>query len=185
MFIRAKIFRAAPSRALLTYTSRNPNLESCGALLALQKPCKQPSEQPKSASVTSYRTTRAITTWKSSTCYGVVTQEPLSVYTTKYYATNGALHAKARHGSKFHPYKCEACGFWHISPEERHTPSTVCEICTNADFTSKKSYESRVIAQRRADLVLSEKNTHLVVYPCPHGHGWHLTTHDTVWNGER
>lgn len=73
------------------------------------------------------------------------------------------------------PYHCGSCGEWHLSPQDRHTPSSTCLACTDREGVSKQLYSTQGIARKRADIILAEKGIVLQIYPCPNSDGWHLT----------
>lgn len=85
-------------------------------------------------------------------------------------ASEGAHYALVAYGSRMVPYHCDRCGFWHLSPAERHTPGHRCHYC------GKQAYDSEGAAERRADILGQERGTSLRVYQCPYGSGWHLTS---------
>ena len=113
---------------------------------------------------------------RSERCFGKASGTPLTEYTSQSEAEQGAAYARMRYGTRLVPYACKACGQWHLSPEDRVTPSTYCRTCCNADGTAKKAYLTRAAAERRAAIVLQEHWIKLDVYPCESGHGWHLTS---------
>ena len=112
---------------------------------------------------------------KSETCTGKKTGKPLTEYDSEADALEGAQYANSRYRQNMVPYQCDECGLWHLSPLERQTPSTKCGYCTGADGKPKDSYQSRELAQRRADILRREQGAVLNLYPCEYGNGWHLT----------
>ncbi len=112
----------------------------------------------------------------SPTCKSGKTGRPLTEYDTKAEAKAAAGYAnKTYRNNNLVPYKCKQCGFWHLSPADRQTPSETCPVCRGADGKPKESYSSQENAQRRADIILKEQSVILKVYECEHGNGWHLT----------
>ncbi|MFC1526103.1 hypothetical protein ACFL6X_04745 [Candidatus Latescibacterota bacterium] len=112
---------------------------------------------------------------KSATCNGKKTGKPLTEYDTEQEAREGVDYARQRYQSDLVPYLCDTCGKWHLSPTSRQTPSQKCPTCTGADRRPKDSYQTEEDARRRADILRREQGALLRVYPCEHGHGWHLT----------
>ncbi|MEA3287157.1 MAG: hypothetical protein U9Q77_07255 [Candidatus Marinimicrobia bacterium] len=113
---------------------------------------------------------------KSPTCKAGKTGRPLMEYDTKAEAKTAARHANKNYaGNDLIPYKCNQCGFWHLSPTDRQTPSETCPVCRGADGKPKEAYTSERDALRRAGHLRKEQGVKLSVYKCEHGHGWHLT----------
>ncbi len=113
---------------------------------------------------------------KSPSCNAKKTGRPLTEYDSKAEANSAAKHANLNYaGNNMVPYKCSKCGFWHLSPETRQTPSKTCTICRGADGTLKESYATERDALRRAGHLRKEQGVKLKVYECEHGNGWHLT----------
>ena len=112
---------------------------------------------------------------KSKTCIGKVSGKPLSEYWSEGEAAVSADHANSRYGRDLVPYRCRRCEFWHLAPRACHTPSYDCPGCTSGDGRTKQSYSSAEDAQQRADIRQRDGGVSLRVYPCPYGHGWHLT----------
>ncbi len=52
--------------------------------------------------------------------------------------------------------------------------SSVCN-CTDNKGHPKDLYISEESAQREANILATQKNLNLSIYPCPHLDGWHLT----------
>jgi hypothetical protein len=100
--------------------------------------------------------------------------EPLSSYLSEDDAVGGADYVRTNFGNDLVPYKCSKCGYWHLSPKERHTPSKTC-ICPDSGGKPKELYATREDAERRAGIIAKEKGRRLKVYPCPYQAGWHLT----------
>ncbi len=113
---------------------------------------------------------------KSPICKSRKTGRPLTEYDTKAEAKAAARHANQSLPDKqLVPYKCKQCGFWHLSPADRQTPSETCPVCRGADGKHKESYASERDALRRAGHLRKEQGVKLHVYGCEHGYGWHLT----------
>ncbi len=113
---------------------------------------------------------------KSPSCNSKKTGRPLTEYDTKAEAKSAAGHANKDYGgNNLIPYKCDKCGFWHLSPADRQTASTTCNTCRSADGQLKEAYLSERDALRRAGLLRKEQGVKLQVYKCEHGNGWHLT----------
>lgn len=113
--------------------------------------------------------------FKSETCVGTTSGKPLTEYDDETEAREGAEHAKGRFGRDLVPYACDTCGKWHLSPANRQTPSSKCPMCRGANGQAKESYRNEAEALRRASILRGEQGADLRVYPCEHGHGWHLT----------
>lgn len=112
---------------------------------------------------------------KSDTCVGKKSGKPLTEYDSQHEAQEGADHANSTYGQGLVPYQCDRCEMWHLSPENRQTPSTRCGYCRGSDGKPKESYGSAEDAQRRADILRREQGVSLQVYACEYGSGWHLT----------
>jgi len=108
---------------------------------------------------------------KSSTCKGK--NGALSTYSSEYEAECGADQARV-YGKIFSPYQCIKCGFWHLSPKERQTPSREC-TCTDSRGRHKQLYETKEAAEIRAQIIENERGEKLNIYECPRQDGWHLT----------
>ena len=112
--------------------------------------------------------------FKSETCFGR-TGASLNAYDVEGEAAEHARYLKLERGRVMVPYQCERCGFWHLSPADRQTSSTVCTFCTDRSGNLKDLYLTRPDAARRAEINMREKGVSLSVYKCPHQKGWHLT----------
>ena len=111
---------------------------------------------------------------KSMTCFKK-DGEPLSQYSSEYEARDGASHVKYKYGLDLAPYLCSKCGYWHLSPKERQTPSKECTYCTDSNGKHKELYETEEAAKTRAEIIEEEQGIKLKVYKCPNQDGWHLT----------
>jgi hypothetical protein len=120
---------------------------------------------------------------KSATCMGKVSQVPLTEYGSRFDAMRGAAYVEQEYGRHMVPYECVRCQCWHLTPEERHTPSDSCGECLGRDGRAKSTYWDRAAAERRADITWRENGVQLRVYPCPVGAGWHLTKRDGCASG--
>ena len=113
---------------------------------------------------------------KSPSCTAKKTGRPLTEYDSKAEAKSAAKHTNATFGGNdLLAYKCDKCGFWHLSPSSRQTPSETCTRCRGADGVLKESYATERDALRRAGFLRKENGVKLNVYECEHGNGWHLT----------
>ncbi len=112
---------------------------------------------------------------KSTTCFSTRNGKPLSVYNSEVEAEGAAIYANSQHRLKLSPYRCERCGEWHLSPQNRQTPSTSCNLCTDSSGHAKELYRTQTEAQQRAKIISREKGVRLAVYHCPYNNGWHLT----------
>lgn len=115
---------------------------------------------------------------KSTMCMSTQSGKPLSEYHSEYEAQDGAEYAESKHNLKLHPYQCETCGLWHLSPRIRNksnSDSTGSCSCTDRHGYSKELYNLKETAKDIASSLSKEKKFRLRVYQCPHGHGWHLT----------
>ena len=113
--------------------------------------------------------------FKSETCFGR-TGDSLNAYDLEGEAAEHARYLKRERGSVMVPYECGRCGFWHLSPADRQTSSTVCAFCRDRKGGSKDLYQTKRDAERRAEINLQERGAALTVYRCPHQPGWHLTS---------
>jgi len=112
---------------------------------------------------------------KSDTCFNKLNGRPLSEYYSKSEALESASYTKRKFGQNLIPYKCDSCGFWHLSPKNRQTPSTTCKYCTDRNGNYKELYQSKSDAEKRAKILARENHVKLKVYQCPYSDGWHLT----------
>ncbi len=113
---------------------------------------------------------------KSPSCNAKKNGRPLTEYDTKTEAKAAARHANQTYGGgNLAPYKCSQCGFWHLAPADRQTPSETCLVCRGSDGKFKEAYATERDALRRAGHLRKEQGVKLVVYECVQGHGWHLT----------
>lgn len=113
---------------------------------------------------------------KSPSCKSNRSGRALNEYDTKAEAKAAARHANQHFaGNDLVPYKCRVCGFWHLSPKDRQTPSETCSKCRGADGTLKAAYTTENDARMRSKHVQKEQGVRLHVYQCEYGNGWHLT----------
>lgn len=119
--------------------------------------------------------------WKSDTCTGRVSGEPLTEYASEAEAREAAEWVREEHGRRMRPYSCRRCGGWHLGLADRHTPSHSCSWCQGRDGRTKATYRSESDAERRADIIRREQGVDLRAYECPHGSGWHLTKEAGYW----
>ena len=108
-------------------------------------------------------------------CVGKATGRPVRRYTSREDAARAAFTAHAYGTPKMTPYACPKCLCWHLSPENRETPSEKCTYCRGSDGNLKATYRTQSEANKRSALLRGEHFVRLVCYPCPHGTGWHLT----------
>ena len=113
-------------------------------------------------------------TKKSTTCFKK-DGEPRSQYSSEYEAEESASHIRKKHGLDISPYQCPKCGYWHLSPTTRQTPSKECTYCTDSNGNRKELYETEEAAKTRAEIIEAEQGIKLKVYKCPEQDGWHLT----------
>lgn len=112
---------------------------------------------------------------RSDSCIGKISGKPLSVYFTEFEAQWAAEYSEVNYGNALKPYECNKCGYWHLSPSNRVTPSKKCDWCTGSDGYPKDTYRTRKEASNRADIIYEEQGILLKVYECRYGLGWHLT----------
>ena len=112
---------------------------------------------------------------KSATCVGRVSGKPLTAYSSRSAAEDGAAYACAKFGNNMTPYQCARCGEWHLAPASRQTRGEPCDYCVGRDREPKIAYETHDDAERRAEILAQERGVWLKVYECPNGGGWHLT----------
>ncbi|MGY0562643.1 MAG: hypothetical protein ACW7DR_16430 [Paraglaciecola chathamensis] len=117
-----------------------------------------------------------------SQCTSRRTGDPLNTYLCDISAQQAADQVKINHGKAMVSYQCDSCNYWHLCPEERHTPSVTCHHCTSGDGRPKQLYATHDAAEKRADCLWQENRVQLKVYKCPHQHGWHLTK-SRDWRG--
>jgi len=111
---------------------------------------------------------------KSATCFKK-DGEPLSYYYSEYEASEAASHVWYQLNLDLSPYQCSKCGYWHLSPKNRQTPSRECIYCTDSNGEHKELYETEEAAKLRAEIIEEEQGIKLKVYKCPKQEGWHLT----------
>ena len=115
---------------------------------------------------------------KSTTCFKK-DGEPLSYYDSEYEANKGASHVRYKYNLDLSPYQCSKCGYWHLSPKNRQTPSKECIYCTDSNGKHKELYETEEAAKLRAEIIEEEQGIKLKVYKCPEQEGWHLTKNNS------
>lgn len=112
--------------------------------------------------------------FKSSICFGQ--HGSRTSYCSEGEAQNGARYVERKYQRSMVPYRCEHCGYWHLSPQSHHTPSELCVYCTDHCGKPKQTYRSENEALCRADIRMRRASCRLTVYQCPYGCGWHLTS---------
>lgn len=114
--------------------------------------------------------------FKSDKCIGKKSGKPLTCYETEEEAFDAIkdMEDRFKDSVPMCSYKCTKCGYYHLSPKNRHTESKLCS-CEDSNGKKKQLYNTKESAQRRANILKKEKNVELFVYPCPHGNGYHLT----------
>ena len=112
---------------------------------------------------------------KSTRCHGKISGQPVTEYDSESEALAGAQHARSAYQKDLVPYPCNTCGYWHLAPRGRQTPSTTCYRCVGADGRQKEAYASEHDAETRATILYRERGIHLRTYLCQYGQGWHLT----------
>ena len=113
--------------------------------------------------------------YKSEICFSKQTDKPLTTYESEEEASDGANYANINYGNDLSSYHCSKCSNWHLSPSNRMTKSVKCRDCDDRNGKMKDLYETKVDAQRRADILFEEKGVLLSIYECPFSSGWHLT----------
>ncbi len=101
--------------------------------------------------------------------------KPLTCYLNERSALEAASYLNTTTGGDFLPYDCKKCDFWHISPQNRHTPSRKCGSCISSSGEYKDLYSKEEFAKQRARIIHKEQGVRLSLYSCPSGEGWHLT----------
>lgn len=104
----------------------------------------------------------------------------LKSYDSEEAATEGAEYVLARYGNEQVPYRCNKCGFWHLSPKDRQTKNHLSR-CLDSMGKPKAAYESRADAERRAHILYEEQGRRLKVYKCDDCGYWHLTHNLIGW----
>lgn len=99
---------------------------------------------------------------------------PLKSYDSEWAATEASEYVKNRYGNSQVAYKCNRCGFWHLSPTERQTRNHISS-CLDSNGRPKAAYETKDDAERRAQILLKEQGIRLKIYQCPNCNFWHLT----------
>ncbi|WP_221796216.1 hypothetical protein [Oceanobacter mangrovi] len=116
----------------------------------------------------------------NSTLCTTRTGKPRACYSTQEQAQSAADYAESAYGNAMVPYFCNRCSYWHLCPKDRHTPSTICNHCTDGNGRPKQLYLTYESAKKRAQLRYEEDGVLLNVYECCHNRGWHLTKND-LW----
>jgi len=109
---------------------------------------------------------------KNAACYSRQGKELSSFYSEG--EAWGAAEASKAHGLNLIPYECTKCGYWHLSPKSRQTPSSECGFC------GKQLYETKAAAEKRAKILGMENGVKLYIYKCPCFNGYHLTQKDNT-----
>lgn len=112
---------------------------------------------------------------KSETCFSKVNKNALTQYDSEFEADNDVEFIRTHYNNKLTPYNCNRCGFWHLTPTNRQTPSKACLSCFDGNGDTKQAYDSKLNAKQRAKILLEEQGRKLRVYQCKFGNGWHLT----------
>lgn len=107
-------------------------------------------------------------------CKSPTTGKPRKSYPSNSIATEEASYLEHAYGPQS-AYKCENCGEWHLIASKLHTPSKLCDYCTDSDGSRKQLYASESAANKRAKIINEERGISLKIYECPHQNGWHLT----------
>ena len=115
-----------------------------------------------------------MTTFKEP-CKSRTTGKELDCFDSEHDASSRAETLFYKYDNKLIPYKCVKCNSWHLSPESRQTPSTICAECTDREGSNKALYQTRDAATKRAAIIRNERGLHLEIYECPYNNGWHLT----------
>jgi len=110
-----------------------------------------------------------------NSCNSLRTGKPLMSYESKIKAESAAEYALKTYGNEMVPYRCTKCEAWHLTPKERHTPSTTCPHCVDSCGNSKQAYKTEEYARTRAKILQEERGIKLYSYECEYGYGWHLT----------
>jgi hypothetical protein len=113
--------------------------------------------------------------YKSNTCFSKHNNSPLTTYSSGDEANDGANYSNREYGHNLIPYKCDNCNEWHLSPIDRSTKSTACDICTDSNGYYKDLYSTQDDAQQRANILHEERGVNLKIYECEYYDGWHLT----------
>lgn len=108
-------------------------------------------------------------------CTSQRTGAPLKTYLCHISAQQAADQVKIDYGRTMVPYPCDRCDYWHLCPEDRHTPSETCHYCTSSTGKPKQLYATYEAAKKRADCLWQENRVKLDVYECRYQFGWHLT----------
>lgn len=114
-----------------------------------------------------------MSSFDSSTCFkkdGTL----LKVYYREIEAIEAIRYVKNKYGKEQVSYRCNKCGFWHLSPKERQTKNSISE-CLDSNGKPKMAYETQEDAERRAKIIYDEKRIALRVYHCEECGKWHLT----------
>ena len=98
----------------------------------------------------------------------------LKSYETKIEAEEAIEYVRYRYGEDQVCYKCQRCGYWHLSPKERHTPNHG-SFCFDSNGNTKQAYPTYEVAKMRAKIIYEERGEELYVYHCEQCGEYHLT----------
>ena len=94
----------------------------------------------------------------SKTCFGKVNSgKSIKTYSTESEATETAEYALQHYDNELVPYKCDRCGYWHLSPKDRITVKSnkPCGF-TDEKGSPKALYLSEKDAEKRAKIIFDE-----------------------------
>ena len=109
-------------------------------------------------------------------CISNKTGKPLKSYATESDAIYHAQKSSEQYGKNLTHYRCNKCNQYHLTPKERDTPSSDCDVCSWSNSSKpKKLYPNEESARLRASIIYEEDGVRLKVYPCRYNAGYHLT----------
>jgi hypothetical protein len=114
--------------------------------------------------------------FKSDKCFGVMSGKPVTSYESEEEAVDGINYIRDNFNNSVPMvwYKCEKCGFYHISPKSRETESKLCG-CKDQDGEHLQLFDTRKAAKIKADKMRKEDGIQRYLYPCPNSTGFHIT----------
>ena len=99
---------------------------------------------------------------------------PLKSYESEREADEAILYVRRTYGNLQVKYRCNRCGFWHLSPKDRQTSCHISS-CLDSNGRPKQAYRTKEDAERRAQILFEEKGKRLFVYQCDICGEYHLT----------
>jgi hypothetical protein len=134
----------------------------------------------------SRKPTDSIKSALAGSCFHPITTAALPKFLSQRDAVRAVVSSWENSLRALHPFKCGSCPLWHVIDEaDLAFPSekindkvlSVCPHCTSKRGKRKLSYLSSVAARDAMTGLTVSKGLGTRLYPCPHGYGWHVTSH--------